>query len=518
MPFFDFHCHPGLKPQFSDPVNKPSPWDEIEARLQVSKDTSISINKLFNEVLNSQSCLTQLVNGDVKLIGVILHALEQKIGFALSKKRIVNNGSVKLINPGQLAYLSAGTHSFELINTELQSLKDASSPAALGGASFEIINAATDFDETNPKKTYGVIIVEGLHCFFNDPQAPDAEAVYMQNFEKFTSENTVLAINLCHMQQNIFCNHAYGIQFFKDDDFFPTGFSITARGKAMIEAMAAKNILTDIKHMSLKARIDLYNMLQDPADSNKFIRPLICTHAGTTGLSIKERVKYLNNSPTDMGNYYEVVYLKPKSKHDRATYHNCSSINLYDEDIRNILLSGGIIGLSFDQRILGFADENVIPDLTTPHDVEYISKQEAKFFLGNNPEGLDVWTDDEAIWLDEDFANLEVSLYEEMHRRFLINNIIHILVVANNIPEIGVAKAMQQICLGTDFDGLINAIDCCKQTTGLHQLKIDMFEEMELMLHTEGLGNVDTAALLENIFYSNGKNFMLNRLKIMNPA
>ena len=45
-----------------------------------------------------------------------------------------------------------------------------------------------------------------------------------------------------------------------------------------------------------------------------------------------------------------------------------------------------------------------------------------------------------------------------------------------------------------------------------------MFEEMELMLHTEGLGNVDTAALLENIFYSNGKNFMLGRLKIMNPA
>mgnify|MGYP000617871076 CR=1 FL=1 len=88
MPFFDFHCHPGLKPQFSNPENKPTPWEFLEAKLAIFKDQKISINKLFNEVLNSQSCLTQLVTADVKLIGVILHAPEQKIGLSLSEKKL----------------------------------------------------------------------------------------------------------------------------------------------------------------------------------------------------------------------------------------------------------------------------------------------------------------------------------------------------------------------------------------------------------------------------------------------
>jgi len=108
MPFFDFHCHPAIKPQFSDPANKPSPWDTINAKLAIFKDVNISINKLFNEVLNSQSCLTQLVQTDVKLIGLILHAIEQKIGQALGEQKIVNKGKISLINKTQLAYLASG--------------------------------------------------------------------------------------------------------------------------------------------------------------------------------------------------------------------------------------------------------------------------------------------------------------------------------------------------------------------------------------------------------------------------
>ena len=89
MPFFDFHCHPGLKPQFSDPETKVSPWEFIDAKLAISRDINIRINKLFNEVLNSQSNLTQLVQADVRLIGLILHAPEQKIGQALGEKKIL---------------------------------------------------------------------------------------------------------------------------------------------------------------------------------------------------------------------------------------------------------------------------------------------------------------------------------------------------------------------------------------------------------------------------------------------
>ncbi len=71
--FFDFHCHPGLKPLFADENSRPSPWDKLRISIKIHGWT-IGINKLFNEVLNSQSCLAQLVDPKAKLnlIGLVL--------------------------------------------------------------------------------------------------------------------------------------------------------------------------------------------------------------------------------------------------------------------------------------------------------------------------------------------------------------------------------------------------------------------------------------------------------------
>ena len=515
MPFFDFHCHPGLKPQFSDPLTKVTPWDHIDAKLSIARDLKLRINKLFNEVLNSQSNLTQLVEAEVKLIGLILHAPEQKVGKALGEKNIVNKGSVSLINGKQLAYLTEGTHSYTLIKEELNWLKIATPPTP--GQKLVILNNAADFDETAAGTVFGAIIVEGLHCFFDDPNDPDAKQIYLQNFHEFTNRHTVLSINLCHMQQNQFCNHAHGIQFFNPAYFYPTQKGITTWGMEMISLMGEKKILVDIKHMSLKSRWELYTHY-NPNGDNNFKHPLICTHAGTTGLSIRDRVKYLYNPPADKGQVYEVTYLKPLSRHFEKTYHNCSSINLYDEDIENILLSGGIIGVSFDQRILGFADESVIPGLTVPHDLEYISHLETEFFLGPQPTALPPWPDDDHVWAAADFEDLDPSLFIDTHRRFLVNNIIHILWIANKHNAIRMHDAVKQICIGTDFDGLINAIDCCKQTTGLQQLKKDMRADiLQGIAALPGDANgIDADELLDNIFYNNGKHFMLKRLREMN--
>lgn len=512
MPFFDFHCHPGLKPQFSKPETKPTAWDFIDAKLAIVKDVNLRINKLFNEVLNSQSNLTQLWDNDVKVIGLILHAPEQKIGQVLSEKKIVNKGKVNLIDKTQLAYIASGIHSFELINEELRWLKKGPSPR---GKKFKVLTHASDFDEAVTDTVFAAIIVEGLHCFFNNPNSIDAKIEFTNNFNEFTNNNTVVAINICHMQQNPFCNHAHGIQFFNPSYFYPTRKGITPWGREVIQLMINKKILVDIKHMSLKTRWELYTWFKDPVDDTKFIQPIICTHAGVTGLSIAHRAKFLLNQPSDKGLVYQVSYLKPKSKHDTETYYNCSSINLYDEDIANIFLSGGIIGLSFDQRILGFADENVLLNVTVPHDVEYISQMEADFFLGPNPTALPAWLEDSEVWASEDFENLDPSLYIEMHRRFFINNIVHILWVANNHPLIDIKKAAKQICTGTDFDGLINAIDCCKDADGLQQLKEDIRDGLSMLLIKEGITAINIDVFLDDIFYNNGKNFVLTRIKKM---
>lgn len=513
MPFFDFHCHPGLKPQFSRPGKKPSPWDHIDAKLALGKGWDIRINSLFNEVLNSQSNLTQLVQNEVRMIGLILHAVENKIAVLLAEKSIVNKGKVHLIDKVRLQYLATGVHSFELINEELDFLATAVSP--IPGARFKIVNKASDFVETDANTVYGIIIIEGLHCFFDDPNATDSKQKFTQNFTNFTDAHTVVSMNVCHMQQNPFCNHAYGIQLFNPAHFFPTGQGITDWGKEVIRLMIQKNILVDIKHMSLKARIDLYLMLKVQDVVPRFTQPIICTHAGTTGLRFIDRIKYIEKQPVNLGLAYEVVYLKPKSRFYDDVYHNCSSINLYDEDIENILLSDGIIGISFDQRILGFADDSGLTHVQVPHDVEYISHLEAGFFFGPTPQNLNVWPDDNNVWASEDFDDLDKSLHADLHRKFLVNNIVHILWVASRHAFIGVDKAAKQICMGTDFDGLINAIDCCKNANGLQRLKNDMRNDLAKAIHKNGFHTLNADVLLDDLFYNNGKHFMLNRLRIM---
>lgn len=513
MPFFDFHCHPGLKPQFSDPAKKPSPWQYINAKLRIVKDIKLRINALFNEVLNSQSSLEMLAQNDVKLIGLVLHAPEKKVGVGLGEKKIVNTGAVELIDVKQLKYIAAGTHSFELINEELNWLLTA--PPSLPGKKLKILQRAADFEETDGSHVFAAIIVEGLHCFHGDPDAPDAKEAFNNNFNSFTSRYPVIAVNVCHMQQNKFCNHAYGMQFLKPGYFYPEQSGITNWGKDVIQQMIDKKILTDIKHMSLKARWELYSWFQDADDETKFIQPLVCTHAGTTGLSIAHKAEYLLQEITDKGTVYEVVHAKPRSRHFDDVYHNCSSINLYDEDIEKILLSGGIIGMSFDQRILGFADENVIAELNTPHDAEYISHAEAGFFLGPRPLDIPVRPADETTWAAEDFAELSPADFPFAHCRFLVNNIIHILWVAGRHDKIGFAKAARQICLGTDFDGLINAIDCCKTTADLASFKQRMKADLVEGLQKIGAGSLDAGELLENIFYRNGRDFMLGRLRAL---
>ena len=516
MSYFDFHCHPGLKPTFSDQTNAISPWSFIDAKLAIFKDVTISINPLFNEVLNSQSCLGQLYNGNVKLFGIALHSPEQNMAKGLLEKKIVNRGAITLLDRNRLQLISSGNHYFEFLNEDLQRVTETKSPPELNGAVLKIIKGSADFDETDPKTIYAFLVVEGLHCFFEEQSGANVKEAFTNNFESFTDANTILAINICHIQQNLFCNHAYGIQFINPGYFFPTRSGISSWGVEVINRMLEKKILTDIKHMSMFSRWQLYKMLRDPADENKYVAPIICTHAGLTGQSTNDSVKYLLRTPVDVGTVYEVCHMKPKSPYIDGVYFNCSSINLYNEDIETILFSGGLIGLSFDQRILGFADENVLRDVTVPNDVEYISELEANFFFhGIEPSALKVWTDDSKVWTSEDFENLDPAFDVVLHPLFFLNQVIHILTVAKNNPLIGIEKAMKQICLGSDNDGLINAIDNCKQVDKLDTFKTLAISKMPDLLKNAGLGNdgIDVNQLAENIFYTNGRDFIINRLR-----
>ncbi len=78
--------------------------------------------------------------------------------------------------------------------------------------------------------------------------------------------------------------------------------------------------------------------------------------------------------------------------------------------------------------------------------------------------------------------------------------------------------AVKKICLGSDYDGLINAIDNCKQIDDLNNFKQLCLDKMPGLLKKAKLDNegIDVTGLIDDIFYNNGKEFVLNRLRILN--
>lgn len=288
MPAFDFHCHPTLKPRFVKKGEEPSAWEYLDVKYKVGKifntEIKLSINGLVNETLNSQSNFSQLC-GNVNLIGLILHAPESNMGRGLLERKMVSEGKLDLLNAAKLKVIQKGDHYFKWMKDELESLKENLLPPASltnlpADAIVKIISSAAEFDETLNNTIHCVLIIEGLHCFFNNPESGLAFDEFNTNFEKFTNENKIFAVNITHLQTMPFSNHASGMQFLNEGYFYPRENSISDRGEEMIEKIYAKNILIDIKHMGVIARTKFYSL----RSQKNYTQPIICTHAGLTGI------------------------------------------------------------------------------------------------------------------------------------------------------------------------------------------------------------------------------------------
>ena len=81
-------------------------------------------------------------------------------------------------------------------------------------------------------------------------------------------------------------------------------------------------------------------------------------------------------------------------------------------------------------------------------------------------------------------------------------------------------KALTQICIGSDFDGLINPVGCCMKATEYNSLKNDFKDTFmsyakankEAVTLPEGF-NIEK--FTEQLFFENGKNFITSRLQLL---
>lgn len=116
---------------------------------------------------------------------------------------------------------------------------------------------------------------------------------------------------------------------------------ITLLGHTAIEQLLSdkngKPILIDIKHMSIQSRLDYYQLHQQMYPNV----PIIYSHGGVNGIASSQT------------KFKEGIFIKDKSKEIRKAYLHPWSFNLYDDEIKIIYQSNGLIGIMLEDTRLG---------------------------------------------------------------------------------------------------------------------------------------------------------------------
>lgn len=519
MPFFDFHIHPVLKSQFSEQTAttlKFSPWEKLR-----QQDIPFLLRWCteFKFILASQANLSQLVVNDCNLICAVLYIAERGMidnsmirGAARSDlKRYIQNERIDKIingNPYQL-----------LLNDDLKTLTDAAQ-FGITDRKVKLIRDRAEYDENDSSTIHVVFTLEGCHSLCNKLGVYKKDVI-LANLDDLRSRVRLLSVNPTHIEQSPLCNHAFAMPYFTEEIFKPTGNSISNDGVDIIDHCYQNEILIDVKHMSIAARLWLYT-LRNGGRFGAAPPPIVCTHAGFTGIKVNEIPDYIVDYNRPPGKGYTKIYHGKPVKYGggfgRPSFNPCS-INLYDEDIIAIINSGGMIGLSVDKRILGYQAFNGESQDNFPLEEEYVSqRQEEKLFLpavngaeiGNamsNPLNYSTWEDVEEGGIVEPNVGFQ-------HLRHFMAHIIHLVVLTG--PN--AAQALKQVCIGSDFDGLINPIWCCETTDELYHFKQgfkDHFEDFADQSAVVLPAGFDIDEFIEDLFFRNGRDFVMHRLDVL---
>ena len=462
--YVDFHCHPALKTFLGgyEENERENCWEEIDVTGLLEW-----VDLILGNILDSKSSLTQNLKGGIKLLvaglypteipiitGELVKVKKQKVNLLLASSLIpeLNHQLLKAISEKQMGYHEV----FNDLKTHLLNSETLEK-------GFNLVHNASDIKEN---KLNIILAAEGAHSLFHDvDNFTDQEVLDNLNSIK-TGTERFLYLTLTHITQNPVCNHAWGIKDIKDERFKPKACGISDLGKDVIKkALSTENgekrIFIDVKHMSLRSRLEYYKMVEDDYD-NKI--PIIASHTGITGVSYSNMPVYKYKVK---GDFVKVKYYIPEGL--MSAHFNPWSINLYDEEIKIIIDSGGLIGMNLDERILGTKDNR------KKNRVEYFSAKEFEGYKSDVDANLNFFKSrhsfDEAV--DDDPL---VIVNKDL--KHLCNNILHIV-------KIGGEKAWDHICIGSDFDGMINAVECCKTSEKFGKLEKRLERMLPKMAETD---------------------------------
>lgn len=493
--YIDFHCHPEIKTFLSS--------DHEKYRDDCWKDVDVTgileiVDTALGKILDSQCSLTQIKDGNISIVIVGLYSCEK----AMITGKIIElfnseinllkiSRMIKEIDHNLLKRISSPNSSYYDI---LQEVREHLLKASKIKPGFKLLNKISEY---NPKKLNVILTIEGGHALYdNVGKDEDVEAAVLNNLDEIKKSRTrYFFLTMAHLTRIPMCSHAYGIKIIDDDRFKPIGKGISSLGEKVIhKALKLENgrrLLIDIKHMSLKARLSYYKMLE--SDKYKNI-PIIISHAGITGVSKDEMPVYEYKTEDDC---VEVLYNEPAGL--MGSKFNPSSINLYDEEIKIIIDSGGIIGINLDERILGTKHQK--PKQTA----EYFSREEFEDYKQRIDENLGKYKKLQ----DKTDEEVRVLLKPHNDLKHICNNILHIVKIKG-------AEAWKHICIGSDFDGMINAVECCKNSGKFKKLHRNLVVWLPKMARRDkntdySINNIEER--VKDIMFGNAYRFLQDNFK-----
>ena len=96
-----------------------------------------------------------------------------------------------------------------------------------------------------------------------------------------------------------------------------------------------------------------------------------------------------------------------------------------------------------------------------------------------------------------------------------MSHVLHFIKVVQDAGDYDIQQALTQICIGSDFDGLINPIDCCNNVTELPAFRKELHRRLKRgkkIWEQAGISKseVEVDALVEGLFFENAARFLNN--------
>ncbi|MCE4565251.1 hypothetical protein INQ51_13120 [Maribellus sp. CM-23] len=301
------------------------------------------------------------------------------------------------------------------------------------GAYYLALNGKNVEEIIAQDKTAFVLTIEGANVFNSHE---DFEAIRKRLVEMKSWEQPVFFITFTHHFFNYLAGHAHSIPdagnlLLDQSEGITEG--ITEKGMKVMNFLLALNeegkydpeklgrrILIDVKHLNAKARKVYYEKFVIPSFETDHPIPVIASHVAYSGVETLDQ--HIKRMTLETNGDFSERYGHP---------FNNWNINICDEDVVTIFKSGGVIGVNFDQRVLG------------------LSKSDAE---------------DESTH----------AYYVWQHIKCMMKAVIHS--ADDKLPaKKGIVNTF---CLGTDFDGFIDPINRYATVLDFGQLAKDLVGEI----------------------------------------